>query len=150
VASGAVAEAREQARRARKASAEARRGERARGEARRARRGKANEARQGERGEARRERRGKAREARRASRRGEARASDATMCMVARVSACVYMYMIRANALAKQTLWPKTIWQNFELWGSPRSFNHRESSFYSISAPQKLPAIFFFRCQSFI
>jgi hypothetical protein len=37
------------------------------------------------------------------------------MCMVARVSACVYMYMIRANALAKQTLWPKTIWQNFEL-----------------------------------
>ena len=75
MASGAVAEAREQARRARKASAEARRGERARGE--------------GER--------------------------DATMCMVARVSACVYMYMIRANALAKQTLWPKTIWQNFEL-----------------------------------
>ena len=49
------------------------------------------------------------------ARRGEARASDATMCMVARVSACVYMYMIRANALAKQTLWPKTIWQNFEL-----------------------------------
>ena len=34
----------------------------------------------------------------------EARASDATMYMVARVSACVYMYMVRANALAKKTL----------------------------------------------
>ena len=49
------------------------------------------------------------------ARRGEARASDATMYMVARVSACVYMYMVRANALAKKTLWPKTIWPNFEL-----------------------------------
>jgi hypothetical protein len=81
VASGAVAEAREQARRARKASAEARRGERARGEARRARRGKANEARQGERGEAsieaRRARRGEANEPIRAGGgRGEVTASD--------------------------------------------------------------------------
>ena len=40
------------------------------------------------------------------ARRGEARASDATMYMVVRVSACVYMYMVRANALAKLTLWP--------------------------------------------
>ena len=61
VASGAVAEAREQARRARKASAEARRASERRGE-----RGKASEARQGER-----LRRGKASEARRAWRRGE-------------------------------------------------------------------------------
>ena len=28
------------------------------------------------------------------------------MYMVVRVSACVYMYMVRANALAKLTLWP--------------------------------------------
>ena len=61
VASGAVAEAREQARRARKASAEARRASERRGE-----RGKASEARHCER-----LRRGKASEARRASRRGE-------------------------------------------------------------------------------
>ena len=57
VANGAVAEAREQARRARKASAEARRASE--------RRGEASEARQGER-----LRRGKAGDARRASRRG--------------------------------------------------------------------------------
>ena len=46
---------------------------------------------------------------------GEARASNATVYTVVGVSARVYMYMVRANALAKQTLWPKTIWQNFEL-----------------------------------
>ena len=27
----------------------------------------------------------------------------------------VYIYMVRANALAKQTLWPEAIWQTFEL-----------------------------------
>ena len=48
-------------------------------------------------------------------RRGEARASNATVCTVVVVSARVYMYMARANALAKQTLWPEAIWQTFEL-----------------------------------
>ena len=58
--------------------------------------------------------RGEASEARRAVR-GEARASNATVCTVVVVSARVYMYMARANALAKQTLWPEAIWQTFEL-----------------------------------
>ena len=49
------------------------------------------------------------------ARRGEARASNATVCTVVVVSARVYMYMARANALAKQTLWPEAIWQTFEL-----------------------------------
>ena len=37
--------------------------------------------------------------------RGEA--SDATVCIVVRMNACVYKYMVRANALAKLTLWPE-------------------------------------------
>ena len=61
-------------------------------------------------------RRGDASEAVRGeARQGEARASNATVYTVVRVSARVYMYMVRANALAKKTLWPKTIRQNFEL-----------------------------------
>ena len=42
-------------------------------------------------------------------------ASNATVFTVVGVSARVYyMYMVRANALAKQTIWPETIWQSFE------------------------------------
>ena len=41
------------------------------------------------------------------ARRGEARASDATVYIVVRVNACEYKYMVRANALAKLTLYPE-------------------------------------------
>ena len=50
--------------------------------------------------------RGDACEAMRAVR-GEA--SDATVCIVVRMNACVYKYMVRANALAKLTLWPENV-----------------------------------------